>query len=152
MIRTDSRKWENRIVTTITQCSLVKIQCLVLLLVSLLVVPPVKASSCNGSMPQGPKWDQLRDYMAGRGKSPGDLPRGPKWQHVPECVEAERKRRVKVRCIEAIPLGPKWQSLREYLAGRGDSPGVLPRGPKWQHLPQCVQDEQRRRERSSRYR
>ena len=151
MTKTDSRKWEYRIVTTETKRSLVKIQCLVLLLVSIVMVPPVKAASCNGSLPQGPKWDQLRDYMAGRGNSPGELPRGPKWQHVPECVEVERKRRVKVRCIEAIPQGPKWQSLREYLAGRGDSPGVLPQGAKWQHLPQCVQAEQKRRDRSARH-
>jgi hypothetical protein len=93
MIKIDSGRWEYRIVTAKTICSLVQIQCLVLLLVFLVMVPPVKASSCNGSLPQGPKWDQLRDYMAGRGNSPGALPRGPKWQHLPQCVQAEQRRR-----------------------------------------------------------
>ncbi len=149
MIKADSRNKEKQ---TVTKLSRLQIQSLVLLLVFLGVVPPAEASSCDGPIPQGPKWEQLRNYMAGRGNSPGALPLGPKWQHVPGCVEAERKRRIKMRCVEAIPQGPKWQTLREYLAGRGDSPGALPRGPKWQHLPQCVQDEQRRRERTSRYR
>jgi hypothetical protein len=152
MIKADSRNKEKQTVTTMTKLSGLQIPSLVLLLVFLGVVPHAKASSCDGSIPQGPKWGQLRDYLAGRGNSPGALPLGPQWQHVPGCVEVERKRRVKARCKEVIPQGPKWQSVREYLAGRGDSPGVLPRGPKWQHLPQCVQDEQRRRERSSRYR
>ena len=141
---------ENELVR-IKKLSLAHVLFVVWLLIALGAAPAVEASSCNGPIPQGPKWEQLRDYMAGRGNSPGALPQGPKWQHVPQCVEAERKRRNKARCSNSIPQGPKWQQLRDYLAGRGDSPGALPRGSKWQHIPQCVEAEQKRRARVRRH-
>jgi len=89
----------------------------------------------TGAVPQGRRWEQLRQYLAGLADTPGAIPQGRRWSDLRAFIEqAQASTQTPQGFTGAVPQGPRWGQLRQYLAGAVATPGAVPQGPQWSDL------------------